>query len=95
MMKGRKSPKWLVVAWGVLWIVFLTLPLAYLLGGSNIPLAGEWLGGLEKAFAGLFGERLGRWIFGGLWFALSAGLCWRLVFSKKRFDLGDPADLHD
>jgi hypothetical protein len=94
-MKGKKSPKWLVIVWMVLWVVFLSLPVIYLIGRGKVPLVGDWLSGLDQAFVSLFGERFGRWIFGGLWFVLSAVLCWRLAISKKRFDLGDPVDVHD
>lgn len=94
-MRGRRSPKWLALVWVVLWIVFLALPVLYLLEHDRAPPAGDWLGGLDQSIASLLGERYGRWIFGSLWFVSSAALCWRLALSKRRFDLGDAADLHD
>jgi hypothetical protein len=75
------------------WIVFLTLPVGFLLAKGASPFDRDWLNGLYVAFAELFGERIGRWIFCGLWLLLNGALLWRFLFYRER--PGDPLNLDD
>lgn len=89
------SRRWLYLIWGVAWVIFLSLPIAFLFSKAGTPLSCDWLSGLYAAFVEVLGEQNARWGFCGLWVAGNAALFWRLVISKRRHDLGDPVDLDD
>jgi hypothetical protein len=81
--------------WILAWLIFLTLPIGFLLARSGTPLDGDWFGGLYTACVELFGEPGARWIFSALWLALNGLLFWRFVLSKRRHELDPPMDADD
>jgi hypothetical protein len=87
----RLAPAILVVAW----IVFLTLPIAFLLGVTAASLDRDGLAGVYVALMELIGERRAKWLFSGLWLAMNVVVFWRVMLSKKRHDLGPSVDLDD
>ena len=94
MQNMRRMRNWIRPIVVIAWIVFLTLPIGFLLGGAS--LGGDWFSGIYTALEDLFGERSGKWAFCGLWLVLNVVLFWRLVLSNTRHDdLGDPPNLDD
>ncbi|HEY4211871.1 MAG TPA: hypothetical protein VGM84_10355 [Steroidobacteraceae bacterium] len=92
-MNNMRHFAWPVLV--VIWLVFLALPLWFLIAAPNVLLNNDGLAGIYIALSQLLGERAARWVFGGLWFATNLLVFWRVMLSKKRHELGPSLDLDD
>jgi hypothetical protein len=80
---GRRTPRRVWLVGMITRMVFMPLPLLFLLAPAGLVLK-DALSGVDVAFVELLGERAGRGAFCGLWLALNAAVLWGLVGSKHR-----------